>query len=296
MVIAVDFAYAKPATLEDAVASLSDHGPGARLLAGGTDLVPWMRDDVVTPELVVDLKAIPGLDEITPWDGTLHLGSLVTLTDLLSSPMVHADFPILTEMAHTFASTGIRNRATVVGNLCSAVPSCDVGPAALVYDALLHVVGPEGARDVAIIDWFVGPRATVLEPAEIVTGITFTRPPDEHAGAFVKLARYRGEDLAQASVAVILGPDGSNRVAFGAVGPTPHRAFLIERLLEREPLDDDVIHRAKALVADEISPITDLRATAQYREHMCRVMLERALRAAAARLSGNGPPCPTVFV
>jgi len=296
MVIAVDFAYTKPATLEDAVLSLSEHGPGARLLAGGTDLVPWMRDDVVIPELVVDLKAIPGLDEITRRDGTLHLGSLVTLTDLLSSPVVHDDFPILTEMAHTFASTGVRNRATVVGNLCSAVPSCDVGPAALVYDAVLHVVGPEGARDVAIIDWFVGPKATVLEHVEIVTGVTFTQPPDEHAGAFVKLARYRGEDLAQASVAVLLGPDGTNRVAFGAVGPTPHRAFLIEGLLEREPLGDDVIHQAKALVVDEISPITDLRATAQYREHMCRVMLERALRAAAARLSGNGPPCPTLFV
>lgn len=294
MVIAVDFEYTKPATLEEAVASLA--GQGAALLAGGTDLIPWLCDDAAAPELVVDLKAVPGLDEITSRGGALHLGALVTLSDLLSSPEVLDGYPLLTEMAHVFASTGIRNRATVVGNLCSAVPSCDVGPVALVYDAVLHVVGPGSERDVAVADWFVGPKATILDQGEIVTGITLSPPSDDHAGAFVKLARYRGEDLAQASVAVLRSADHTTRVAFGAVGPTPRRAPLIEGLLGGQPLNDDLIQRATALVVDEISPITDLRATARYREHMCRVMLERGLRAAAARLAGGGPPCPTTFV
>ena len=296
MVIAADFDYARPATLEEAVTSLGEHGPGASLLAGGTDIVPWMCDDAVAPQLVVDLKTIPGLDEISRRNGNLHLGALVTLSDLLASPDIHDGFPLFVEMAHVFASTGIRNRATVVGNVCSAVPSCDVGPVALVHDAVLHLVGPGGARDVAITDWFVGPRATVLEPAEIVAGMTLQSPPGRYAGAFAKLARYEGEDLAQASVAVLRSSDGIDRVAFGAVGPTPGRASSIEALLDGKAIDDDLIERAKALVVDEISPITDLRATAAYREHMCRVMLDRTLRAATARLAGGGPPCPTSFV
>lgn len=296
MVIATDFAYTKPATLDEAVAVLDEHGSGAYLLAGGTDLVSWMRDDVVAPELVVDLKAIPGLDEITRRDRSLHLGALVTLSDLLSSHDVIDDFPILAEMAHIFASNGIRNRATVVGNLCSAVPSCDAGPVALVYDAVLHVAGPDGRRDVPITGWFRGPRTTTLAGGEIVTGLTLVAPTAEHAGAFAKLARYGGEDLAQASVAVLASAEYGYRVAFGAVGPAPTRARRVEAVLDGRPLQDDVVEQAKALVADEIAPITDMRATAEYREHMCRVMLKRALRAAGSRLAGAGPPYPTAFV
>jgi carbon-monoxide dehydrogenase medium subunit len=296
VVIAFDFDYVRPVSLDEAVTALADHGAGAVALAGGTDLVPWMRGGEVAPGLVVDLKAIPGLDGISRRNGALHVGTLVTLNDLLSSDEVRSNFPLLIEMAARFASAGIRNRATIVGNLCSAVPCCDVGPVALVHDAVLHVVGPDGARDVAITAWFTGPRATVLAPTEIVTGITFARPAHEHAGAVLKLARYAGEDLAQASVAVLRTTGGDERVAFGAVGPTPIRARGIEALLGGHDLDDDVIADATALVASEISPITDLRATAAYREHMCRVMLDRGLRAATARLAGGGPPYPTALV
>ena len=294
MVIAHDFAYVRPATLDDAVAALVEGGPGARVLAGGTDLVPGMRDDLMEPDLVIDLKGIPGLLEITGDDDALHFGALVTIGDLVESDAVARHAPVFVEMADVFASNGIRHRATLTGNICSAVPSCDAGPVLLVLDARIDVAGPSGARTIPIGEWFVGPRVTALEAGEIVTRITI--PRTEHGSAFLKLARYDGEDLAQASVAVLELPGDRRRVAFGAVGPVPARASRIEAHLDGVPLDDSVIAAAKALVGSEIAPITDIRATREYREHMCRVMLDRGLRAAAARLRGAGPPYPTRLV
>jgi len=275
---------------------LVDHGPGARVLAGGTDVVPWLRDEAIAPTALIDIKSIPDLHLITDLDGSLHLGALVTFSDLLASPHVVARYPILVEMGHLVASAGIRNRATLVGNICSAVPSCDAGPVLLAYGAAVHVVGPEGRRDVSIADWFEGPRATALQADEIVAGLTVHAPSEPHGAAFAKLARYEGEDLAQANLAVVMAETHRYRVAFGAVGPTPRRANSIEQLLDGHPLEEDKIVAAQQLVADEISPITDLRATKEYREHMCRVMLGRGLRAAASRLAGAGPPYPARLV
>jgi carbon-monoxide dehydrogenase medium subunit len=288
--------YTKPKTLEAALAALADHGRGAQILAGGTDLVPWLRDDVIAPAALVDIKAIPDLHLITDLDGALHLGALVTFSDLLASPHVIERYPILVEMGHLVASAGIRNRATLVGNICSAVPSCDAGPVLLVYETEVHVVGPDGRRDVAIGDWFDGPRTTTLRPNEIVTGLTIHPPAEPHGAAFLKLARYEGEDLAQANLAVMITGAQHYRVAYGAVAPTPSRASAVERLLAGETLDADRLAAAQQLVTDEIAPITDMRATKEYREHMCRVMLARGLRAAQDRLNGAGPPCPARLI
>lgn len=294
--IAHEFAYTKPATLQAAVAALAEHGPGARVLAGGTDVVPWLRDEAIAPTTLIDIKAVPDLHLITDLDGALHLGALVTFADLMASHHVAERYPLLIEMSHLVASAGIRNRATVVGNICSAVPSCDAGPVLLVYEAEVHVVGPAGERTVAIADWFEGPHATSLSADEIVTGLTLHPPAEAHGSAFVKLARYTGEDLAQANLAVIVTAADRYRVAFGAVAPIPRRLDAIETRLEGRPLDDDLVAGAQELVAAAISPITDVRATKEYREHMCRVMLGRGLRAAVARRNGAGPPCPARLV
>ncbi len=289
MVIAVDFAYARPATLTEAVELAAR--PGARVLAGGTDLVGWMRDDLVAPDLVVDLKGIPELRAITVAGSGLTIGALATFTDVLESDAVADVCPVLQEMALLVASPGIRNRATLVGNLCSAVPCCDAGPVLLAFEATAAVLGPDSERTLPVADLFRGPRETDLRPGEIVTGVTLDLDlPGRHGGAFAKLARYGGEDLAQASVAVVVWPGHDYRVAFGAVAPTPVRAPRIEELLRGHPLDDGRIEAAKALVAEETAPITDVRATAEYRLRMCEVMLDRALRAAATRLQGHGPP------
>jgi carbon-monoxide dehydrogenase medium subunit len=259
-------------------------------------VVPWLRDDLIAPGMLVDIKAIPGLTGIERDGDRLTLGALVTFSDVIRSDAVAQAAPMLAEMAHQVASVGIRNRATVVGNLCSAVPSLDAGPALLVYDAEVHLAGRSGARTVPLAEWFVGPRRTRLAAGEIVTGVTLRRPAADHAAVFLKLARYSGEDLAQANLAVLATSEHEYRVAFGAVAPTPLRAAAVEAVLGGVPLDDDRVAAALALVAGEIAPITDVRASARYRTHMCRVMLERGLRAAASRLAGNGPAYPAHLI
>jgi carbon-monoxide dehydrogenase medium subunit len=199
-------------------------------------------------------------------------------------------------MTGWLASVGIRNRATVMGNLCSAVPCCDSGPVLLVYDAMVLVTGPGGKRKVPLRDWFVGPRKTVLKRGEIATGVAVPLPGKKHAACFVKLRRYEGEDLAQASVTVLALAGNSYRISFGAVAPRPLRAGRIEALLEGKALSDELVEQAVRLVPQEIAPITDIRATKEYRTLMAGVMLERGLRAAVARLAGAGPAYGTSLI
>ena len=289
MPIALEFEYYKPGSLPEAVDLLSRYDGKARVLAGGTDLFVWIKEGLQSPEALVDLKGIPGLRELQVKKDLLSIGALVTFTDLLESDDVRRKFPLLWEASKVTASTGIRNRATLVGNICSAVPSMDGAPPLLAHDASVALLGPEGKREVPIHDWFTGPKRTCIQPGELVTGIVLPLPAAKNGASYVRLGRYEGEDLAQVCLAVLAMADDVYRVAFGAVGPVPARALRIEALLNGRKLDENIIARAKELVASEISPITDVRATQEYRLHMARVMLERGLRAAAARLAGSGP-------
>lgn len=294
MVIAKEFDYHRPTSLPEATKILADHPGSARVLAGGTDLIAWLRDGAVAPDLVVDIKAIPDLHDLRLDGDTLHIGSLVTFSDLIHSVIVAKRAPLLAEMAETVASPGIRNRATLAGNICSAIPSCDAGPVLLAYDATVHLAGPGGIRTVAIGHWFTGPRRTARTDDEIVTHLTIEAPT--HGGVYVKLMRYAGEDLAQAAVGIVALPGNEYRVAFGAVAPTPIRSPRIEAALRGKPLSEELISSVVAMVEDEIRPITDIRATAAYRTRMTEVMLERGLPAARDRLNGKGPAYGTRLI
>lgn len=289
MTIAVDFVYARPETMDEALALLAGHEGEVRVLAGGTDLVPWLRDDLIAPSLVVDIKRVPGLADLRIADASVHIGALVTFADLEASPLIDDCLPILGEAAGTVGSVGIRHRATLVGNICSAVPSCDSGPPLLVHEATVHVTGSNGPRTVAVGEWFTGPKRTALRRNEMVTHITVPTTPAPSGAAFVRLSRYAGEDLAQASVAVLALPGGEWRVAFGALAPTPVRAPAIEAVLAGRHLDDEAVTAALSLVPDAIVPITDMRASKEYRLAMAEVMLRRALALAEARRNGTGP-------
>ena len=296
MPIAHEFEYLKPASLDEAVAVLAERGDTAQILAGGTDVVALLRDGAIAPEVVVDIKGIDALADIRHAGNRLFIGPLVTFSDLIESALIRESFPLFYEMAVKVASKGIRNRATVVGNICSAVPSCDAGPVLLVYDAQVLILGPGGERAVHMDEWFTGPKKTDLQSGELVVGLEIPSSAQDCGGSYVKLGRYRGEDLAQASVAVLVSSDYEYRVAFGAVGPTPVRARKLEAAIKGDEPMDEMLAVARKFIARETSPITDIRATVEYRVHMLEVMLERGIRAAVARLNGDGPDYGTRHV
>lgn len=297
MAITHEFEYFKPSEISDAVGLLMKF-ERAEILAGGTDLVNILKEQakctnptacIETLQAVVDIKGLNHLRTLALEDGRLKVGALVTFTELMESPLVKAEMPVLPEVAATVASVGVRNRATMAGNICSGVPCMDSGPVLRLYDAEVVLEGPEGTRVVPISQWFVHVRTTDIRKGEILTRMEIPIPAGGHGSAYVKLRRYQGEDLAQASVCVMALPEHKYRVAFGAVSPVPIRSARLEQLLEGHPVTDELIARAQELIPGEIAPITDVRATAEYRTHMVKVMFERGLKAAVSRLAGDGP-------
>lgn len=288
MAIVQEFEYFKPKSMKEAVSLLLGH-KNSFVLAGGTDLISELKTGMVSPGAIIDIKGITKLTGIDFSGKILKIGALVTFSDLLKSGIIREHFPLIAEMSGAVASVAIRNRATIVGNICSAVPCMDSGPVLSVYDAVILVSGAGCNFRFPVSQWFKGNRKTVLRGQGIATAITIPLPAPKHAGCFVKLGRYKGEDLAQASVAVLALPKQQYRVAFGSVAPVPVRAKKIEKVLNGNPLDDHLLGKAKELIPEEISPITDIRASQEYRMHMCGVMFERAIKAASARLEGNGP-------
>lgn len=286
MSIACEFDYAKPDSLSAALRLLAAQ-PGRVPLAGGTDLVAWLRDGAVSPAFLVDIKGLPELRGIRLKNGRLWLGANTTFAEIIESPLVRKHAPILVEAAGMVASVGVRNRATIGGNICSAVPCCDSGPALLVYEATVHVATRQGAKNIPATKWFLGPRRTALAKGGLAVAISL--PVGKHAGAFAKLKRYRGEDLAQASVAVRVDARGEWRVAYGSVAPTPIRGPKVEKVLRGQKNPPvELLQKARPLAEAEVAPITDIRGSEVYRRLMIGVMLERTVELATARLAGRG--------
>lgn len=292
MPITCEFDYHRPVALLRAIELLARGGDRTAVLAGGTDLLVWMKEGLCAPAVVVDVKAIAELHRLEFLGNALFVGASVTFTELIESPVVREQFPLLWECSRTVASVGVRNRATLVGNICSAVPSLDGAPALLVYEATVAVEGAAGRREVPIHEWFLGPRKTALRPGEIATGVLIPLSETKHGACYVKLGRYSGEDLAQVGIGILALPHDQYRVSFCAVAPAPARAARIERWLNGKSLTEQVLRQTKDLVSEEIHPITDIRASKEYRLHMARIMLERGLKAAVARRDGNGHAVP----
>lgn len=270
------FEYRRPATLAEAVAILSEQGPAARLLAGGTDLVIGLRDRTITPAVVVDVKRLPELaPSIEQVDGRLRISAGTTMTHLLESPLVRRMYPALAEAAAIVGSIQIRNRATLVGNQCNASPAADTAPPLLVYGAVLSIHGPGGERQVALDDFFVRSGVTVLERGELVTAIHLPLPVARAGSAFQRRTRRRGHDLASVTVAVSASEDGTLRLAYGSLGPRP---LIFEHAGSDEPPLADWFARAQPSA-------TSLRAAPDYRLAMLRVLSGRAVAAARQRLA-----------
>jgi len=288
MSILHDFEYFKPVGLSNVVDLLERFGDKAKILAGGTDLVVQMKENIHAPDAVIDIKGIAELHNIMFEDETLFIGACVTFSELIESEIIQKYFPLIKEMSMTVASVAVRNRATIVGNICSAVPSADSAPILLVYDADVITRSVSGERIIPIRDWFTGPKKTILRSDELVTGIAIPLPQKKHAGCYEKLGRYSGEDLAQAGLSILAFEDLHHNIAFCAVGPVPKRANNLEKFLIGKKISKEIIGEAKQLLKKEISPISDIRSTEEYRTHMMSVMFERGLKKVIAQLQGGG--------
>ncbi len=297
MALAHEFEYFKPANLTEALALKAQFGAKARFLAGGTDIINNISEEMLAPEALIDIKGIADLDRLVLENGNLWIGALVTFSKLLSSPIVKEEFPLIWEASSEVASISVRNRATMAGNYCSCVPCLDSAPALMVYEAVAVLAGPGGVeRRIPVAQFATGPRRTVIKDDEILLGFSVPQVKSKNGTSYVKLKRYQGEDLSQAGVAIMALEGNKYRIAFGSVGPVPIRSAKIENLLNGKSLDGKLLEAAKALVKDEISPISDIRASKEYRMHMCEIMLGRALVASVERLNGNGPELGTRLV
>ncbi len=286
MALSHEFEYVKAKTIEEAVKLLSKN-TNAKILAGGTDLAVHIKEDVTAPDLLIDVKGIEEFKRLNFQDNKLYIGAGITFSGLMKSQDVKQHFRMLWEAAETVASVGIRNRATVAGNICSAVPSLDSAPPLLIYDAKVNLTSIEGKRTVDIKEWFVSPKKTAIWTDEIVTGIVLSLPEEKSGGCYKKLGRYSGEDLAQVGISVLALAGNKYRVAVCAVGPIPKRAEKTEAVLNGNKITPELIKEAKKALASEISPITDIRASKEYRMHMAGVMFERALLEANKLLAGE---------
>jgi carbon-monoxide dehydrogenase medium subunit len=279
------FNYLAPTTLDEALSLLSEYRGRAKVIAGGTDLVPKLkRREIRAPEYVIDLKGIPGLDEIKFDASGLTLGAMVTIGMVESSAKIRQRFGILAQAAQSMASPQVRNRGTIAGNICNAVPSADSAPPLLTLGARLKIVSGNGERTVNIEDFFTGPGQTALDEDEILREIQILDAPPNGKGVYLKLTPRRAMDLAIVGVAVVVIPqDGicrDIRIALGAVAPTPIRAKKAEAILKGQKLDDKLIEKAAQTAAGQSNPIDDHRASAEYRRDMVEVLAKRAIKQA----------------
>jgi len=282
--------YHRPATLAEACELGRRLGPEAVFLAGGTEILPDYHRERESATHLIALDAIEELRGIRLADGQLRIGALTTLAQVAASPEVRAWCPVLAEAAAAIASPPIRNRATIGGNFCRAVPCADTPPAAVAAGALLRLAGPTGDRALEAERFFTGARQTALRPGEVLVEIVVPPQPARSGASYQRFARRGGSALAVAAVAARLTLDDGRirdaRIVLGAVAPVPLRARRAAELLKGETPSPDLFALAGAISAEEALPITDLRGSADFRRELVAVLTRRALAAAVRRAEG----------
>ena len=271
-----------------AVALLAEHGPGAKLLAGGTDLLVDLKSASDVPRVVVDISRAEDMRGIEVTDEGLRIGALVTHTEILRSPLIREMFPALADAARSIGAVQTRNLGTLGGNLATAVPSMDSGPALIALDATVTLAGPAGARQLTLEQFFVGPRKTALAQDELLTEVLIPQHNLGKPAHFVKFGLRKGQALAIVNVAASLWIDPKRevfrapRIALGAVAPTVVRARAAEAYLEGRAVGAEAMAEAGRIAVAEAKPISDFRASAAYRRDLIAVLTRRALEGACA--------------
>jgi carbon-monoxide dehydrogenase medium subunit len=275
------FDYFRPQSLQEAW-ELKNSIPGARFIAGGTDLLVQIKNHEFQPTALISLRSIPDLATIKTNEGT-RIGALATISQIIQHPTIGKNYSLLVQTAKCLASLQIRNVATMGGNLCNCSPSADMATPLLALEAKVRLQTAQANRDIQLDEFFKGPGESCAASDEILTEILLEPPPRSAKTIFLKKGRVK-MDLAIASLAAILEVEGDKcrkaRFAVGSVAPMPLRLSQVEAMLEGATVTQELIAECSQLAAASVSPITDIRATLDYRRHIIGVYMQRVLESA----------------
>ena len=285
------FKYLAPTSLDEALHVLQTAGAGGKVLNGGTDLVPQMKQGLVSPSSLVDIKDVPELNRLewTETDG-LRIGAAVTLSRFLSFTALPKECSLLMQACLLIGSAQIKNRGTIGGNVSNAAPSADSIPPLLCLDARAILASGKGTRSIPLHDFFIAPGRTLMGDDELLVEIRIPPPPSGSVGCYLRHTTREEMDIAVAGVAawIALSPQHNRlksiRIALGAVSSTPMRARGAEACLKGKPVTRDGIEEAAEKAAAEAKPISDLRGSAEYRRKLVRVLTRRALKRSCEKL------------
>jgi CO/xanthine dehydrogenase FAD-binding subunit len=278
-----EFDLLQPKNLDEALDALAQNNAAIRPLAGGTDMIVDLRAKRAQPDVLVALQNVQALRGVARENGTLKIGASTTLAEFLKHPLL-AEHDALRQAASVFANPMIRNSATVAGNIGSASPAGDMLPPLLALDAQIELVSQNGARTMPLDEFFLGPRKTARNLNELIFNLQLPTANRQSASAFYKLGLRQADAISLVSVAVWLQRDGDKirdvRIALGAVAPRPMRATRAEEILRGQIYSETNLKAAARAASEECAPISDLRASAQYRKRMVNVYVRRMLEQA----------------
>lgn len=283
--------YEAPTREEDAVALLAGQ-TGAHVLAGGTDLLVKLRSEMVEPGMIVDIKRIDGMRDITPEAGGWRIGAGVSGAEMGEHAGLVADWPGVVEAAGLIGSTQIQGRATIAGNLCNASPAADSVPAMVAANAVARIIGPKGTRDLPVIDVPQGPGKTALDPGEFVASV-FLPPRVARSGdCYLRFIPRSEMDIAVVGCGLWLALDDAGkvtaaRVALGAVGPKVMLVDAAAETITGRVLDDAALADLAEACSAAATPMDDKRGTVDFRRHVSGVLARRAAEIAAKRAKGE---------
>ncbi|WEV78397.1 xanthine dehydrogenase family protein subunit M [Janibacter cremeus] len=278
----VDFDYTSPTTLEEVVRSLADGGDEATIIGGGQSLMPVLRMRMADPDLLVDLRRIPGMREVREEGDHVVVGAMATHHAVAHDALVAAHAGVLGQAAACVGDPQIRYRGTIGGSLAHADPAGDIAPAVLALDGTIEVTGPDGARTVPAKEFFHGPFTTDLRDGEVLTAVRLPK----HTGwgmryeKFAHVAQSWSIVAVAAAVQVEDGAVARVRLGMANMGQTPLRAESAEAALTGVPLQERAVHDAAAGAGEGTSPPVDAAGTAEYRRHLAGVLAGRAVAAA----------------
>ncbi|RLB30519.1 MAG: xanthine dehydrogenase family protein subunit M [Deltaproteobacteria bacterium] len=271
-ILTQEFDYFAPESIKQVVELLERHGEGARVIAGGTDLINQMKEEKMSPSCLVNIMNVKGLRYIKEDEG-LRIGAATKLRDVRAY-CFKSRYVALYEAISSLGKPQVWNMGTIGGNLCNASPAADTAPPLLVFKARVKLVGKDGERELLLEDFFTGVNSTVLQPTELMVEIHLDPPGDGAGNAFLKVARV-GADISKVSCAVFLKRQGRTctecRVALGAVAPVPMRVKVVEEMIEGREIEESLVAKASEIVSEEVKPIDDIRSSAEYRRQVAAV-------------------------